>query len=254
VGAPADVCANGAPPLACDIDCAATFVPFYADCSELLSTYFDSIDEIEDHAAKAIDGMNDRCQTLEQNKIVTTMVLLQDAGCTVETAGIVAEMDVKTGRRALQLGYSGADTCSFASFDSRVAEINTNCCDDSDEDDNCQAGIPNSCDFECAAVWKKFVTECATLIAVAMPGMMEGKFVVVTATCDALPQSLMMAAIRNSVAACDCPVPPALTVTGALMCNEPGGAEGQHPSSMSPQLWMHLKTEPTCPLTMFARR
>jgi hypothetical protein len=226
VGAPADVCANGEPPLECDIDCAATFVPFYADCSELLAANFDSIDEIEDHAAKAIDGMNERCLTLEQDGIITTIVQLQDAGCTVETSGIVADKDGKMGRRALQqIGYAGADSCSLGSFDNRLAEVNTNCCNDSDEDDNCHADIPSSCDFECAAVWGRFVTDCNMIITMMMPGALED-FAKVTATCNALPQPLLIAAIRNSIAACDCPVSSALAVTGGLMYNEPAGGGG----------------------------
>jgi hypothetical protein len=128
------VCINGDPPLACDIDCATTFVPFYANCSEVLAANFDSLDfVVEDNAAKAIDGMNDRCQTIEQDKIIAAMMQLTDAGCTVKTAGIVADKDGKTGRCFLQLyGYDVADTCSFGAFDGRVAEVVTNCCDESE--------------------------------------------------------------------------------------------------------------------------
>jgi hypothetical protein len=69
-GAPADVCINGDPPLACDIDCATTFVPCYANCSEVLAANFDSLDFVEYNAATAIDGMNDRCQTIEHDQII----------------------------------------------------------------------------------------------------------------------------------------------------------------------------------------
>jgi hypothetical protein len=223
VGSSASMCTNGDPPPTCSLGCAATFVPLYDDCRKVLAAYFDSTDGIEDKTAKAIDDMNHRCLDLEQDAFITVILQMNATGCTIQTGGIVA-VDGKTGRRAIQqIGYAEAGTCSFAAFESRVAEVNANCCDDSDDDDNCHADIPNSCDLECAAVWGPFLTECEPLIKVAMPGALEGDFAKVTATCDALPKPLMIAAIRNSIAACDCVVPLALKVTAGVMCSTPPG-------------------------------
>ena len=107
--------------------------PFTLIAARYLAANFDSLDFVEDNAAKAIDGKNDRCQTIEHDKIIAAMMQLTDAGCTVKTAGTVADKDGKTGRRFFQLyGYDVADTCSFGAFDGRVAEVVTNCCDESE--------------------------------------------------------------------------------------------------------------------------
>ena len=82
MGAMADVCTDGGLLAACDIDCAITFVHVYAKCSELLlAANFDAIDEIEDHAAKAIDGMNDRglADLTLQDGIIKILLQMQDA-------------------------------------------------------------------------------------------------------------------------------------------------------------------------------
>ena len=47
------VCINGSPPAECSLDCAATLVPFFTECSDVLNAYFDSDDGVEDNAAKA---------------------------------------------------------------------------------------------------------------------------------------------------------------------------------------------------------
>ena len=220
----------------------------YSDCDKTLAANFDFDDGVWDNTAKAIAGMNDRCLAIDQQPITDAIDQMRESGCEVNTDGISADKDGKAGRR-LQVGYAGSAACSLASFDARLAEINAGCCAD---DANCPAGVPTTCDFECAIVWNPFVTECEMIIAVMMPGNIDD-FETVTRTCNALPRSPLISAIVESIASTcgDCTVPDTLATTHALQCNLANTGDDNDEGA---PVWPTLETEPSCPLSSFAIR
>jgi hypothetical protein len=241
------LCTSGGAPGPCSIDCAATFVPFYSDCDKLLAANFDFDDDVWDNKAKAIAGMNDRCLAIDQDLVTDAIDQMKQAGCEVPTDGISADKDGKSGRR-LQIGYAGKDDCSLADFDPRLDEVNTACC--ADKEENCHAGVPTSCDYECAVEWESFVTDCSRIIGVMMPENVDA-FADVTRTCHTLPRAPLISAIVEAISSnCECTVPDTLATTQALQCK---------PASLGPQVegaasWPTLQTESTCPLAGFAVR
>ena len=242
------VCTSGGAPGPCSVDCAATFVPFYSDCDKVLAAFFDFDDDVWDNKAKAISGLNDRCLDIDQDLVTDAIDQMNLAGCEVPTDGISADTDGKSGRR-LQIGYAGKDVCSLADFDPRLDEVNTACC--ADKEENCNAGVPTSCDYECAVEWERFVTDCSRIIGMMMPDNLDD-FAIVTQTCHALPRAPLISAIVEAISSnCDCSVPDTLATTQALQCN---------PASLGPHVmegipsWPTLETESTCPMSEFAGR
>ena len=71
-------------------------------------------------------------------------------------AGTNAFFTSDNDQRRLQISYHGADGCSFGTFDTRIADMNTACCDQDDRDDVCDTGIPQTCDVECASTFHDF--------------------------------------------------------------------------------------------------
>jgi hypothetical protein len=57
-------------------------------------------------------------------------------------------------------------TCSLATFNALLGEVDTACCTSSDESDEdaCIAGVPTSCAYHCGRVWTKFYEQCKDLL------------------------------------------------------------------------------------------
>jgi hypothetical protein len=241
------------------LDCAATLVPFFTECSDVLNAYFDSDDGVEDDAAKSIADMNHLCLNIDQGLVTTAIEQMKAGGCEVRTDGIEADKDGKSGRRLQHFGYQGQSACSLDSFDGRCADVDTACCSDGSgtSDKNCHAGIPTVCGFECAAEWTLFVTECDRIIAVMMPESADD-FDRVTQTCNTLPRAPLMSAIVDAILAnCDCVVPDTLAKTQAIQCGRTNMLHGfimGGGTDTSDTVWPQLQPEPNCPLFGFAAR
>ena len=97
--------------------------------------------------------------------------------------------------------YQGSGGCNFASFDSRITEVNTACCGVDDVDDECDSGIPESCDVECAGIFKVFYKECKHMLDLAFEGDTSG-FATLDTTCSSLPAPALINVIAKGLCAC----------------------------------------------------
>ena len=171
--------------------------------------------------------------------------------------------------RRMQMGYGagGDNICQFSTWDVRLAECNSACCDPLDAEDTCDqsrhGGRPLTCDFECAVVWEKFYAECASIITIVFAAQHEvlRHFQVLTETCDALPVMPMLRAIQTAVTSCECTPVPALVKTGNLSCSPDKSPYWWNPLKVvpvtlppAPNVWLQSPEEAACPLSQFEGR
>eukprot|EP01051_Picozoa_sp_SAG22_P013791 SAG22_NODE_1587_length_4052_cov_14.409562_2_plen_572_part_00 len=209
-------CEDRGMPRGCNIDCAATYIPFYESCSPVLDALFDGSDGTEDGRVKTLDGFFTTCSSRDTADVVDVIETMERQNCAVATAEIVASATDSTdagGGRRLQMGYAGMQACSYATFDARLAAVDDACCTSNDV---CDGGILRTCDFECATVWPAFDRECHMIMAGA--GMTGPAYDVLTETCGSLPVLPMMRSIVETLGRCDCDAPPALQVSASLLC------------------------------------
>ena len=101
------------------------------------------------------------------------------------------------GHRVLQIQYSGSNGCAMSQFDARAADINKQCCGANDIDDRCQkAGVPETCDVECAQHFVPFFKDCNHMLHVLMPPGKMPAFAMLNKTCvEDLPVDGMAVAL-----------------------------------------------------------
>ena len=124
------------------------------------------------------------------------LLWMKDNGCTVDLDAMVAPVLTGPGQHRRYLFGSGVtvpsegEPCStLAQFLDEVAPINEACCGSTDAT-ACAAGIPKSCDIDCAAEFLPFYGRCEGIISASLPDKVP-VFNGVRAACDSLvPQML----------------------------------------------------------------
>eukprot|EP01052_Picozoa_sp_SAG31_P048810 SAG31_NODE_10389_length_1144_cov_2.727273_2_plen_366_part_01 len=291
---------DGATPRACSMDCAATFVPFYGDCGGVMQSLLDNSDGEEDNSVKTISGFYERCigGNIGQSARDTIVAMggcnasrpicaepreHKPPRCPIFTHGITKELNRTAllepyvappppppsqstgfGRRQAQSfmgGVGGTAACSMNNFESRMAELSTACCDDSDEDDICQEGVPYSCDFECAVVWNEFREECQNMINrwFDRDHHTLRHFQVLTDTCNEIPVMPMLHAIQTALNSCECRTNELTERTTELACSpvrSPYWWLKVVPQALpaQPSSWLHIDEEASCPVAHFESR
>eukprot|EP01052_Picozoa_sp_SAG31_P044467 SAG31_NODE_7764_length_1601_cov_37.649134_1_plen_320_part_01 len=253
-----DQCPEGVQPLMCSMDCAATFVPFYGDCGGVIQSLLDRSDGEEDNAVKRISGFYDICigggngesarETIRQmggcnasRPICAEPREHKPPKCPIFTDGITKVLNRTAlqepyvapppppsqggfGRRQAQSfmgGFGGTSTCSMNNFESRMNDLTIACCEETDEDDICEGGVPFACDFECSIVWHEFREECQNMIHIVFdrePTVLR-HFQVLTETCNTVPVLPMLHAIQTALNSCECTRVPQLEQTTELACS-----------------------------------
>jgi hypothetical protein len=113
-------------------------------------------------------------------------------------------------------------TCPWASFESRLAEVDAACCHEGEV--VCHDGIPDACPYRCGRLWTAFKEGCQTLLGTVFDNLDHlNRF---TGRClDVDPESLAMALDTAQCAVCGDGV-----VRGAEQCDD-GAANADAPGA-----------------------
>ena len=63
-------------------------------------------------------------------------------------------------RRTQGAEYAGSSACKMRTFDDKLDAFNGHCCNTTDKDDRCLAGVPVNCDYDCAKYLPTFYPAC----------------------------------------------------------------------------------------------
>ena len=137
------------------------FVPFYDQCQDLLLEFLE-----EDIVA--FDGVQRACVTMPSDAVFERIRAMGQTGCTFPN------QELGTGRRLQGLNFhhsDESDLCPFVDFDDRANRVNDKCCNQrlaTSATVGCTsggpAGVPTTCDVECAMEFIPFMEECSAII------------------------------------------------------------------------------------------
>ena len=194
----AEACDSEGMPKECDLGCASEFVPFVAECHDLLTGLVG--DEMP-----AFEAASDGCvAAADIPHLRAEAKALMDRGCILRgfmpPAPPPAPPPPGTGHRRTQ-GLIGLHThmeyeqCPWDTFNDRADQVNRACC--YGPGGECANGIPTACDAECAVVFPSFLSDCRETASAILGSNMEA-YEALEAQCDEADPAPLMAAIREA--------------------------------------------------------
>lgn len=110
------------------------------------------------------------------------------------------QVDSTGGHRRTQIHIVDT-TCDARDMSDRTAQVNTDCCNDSD--DNCAYGVPTTCDARCAITYIAYYTECSQQISASFSPQLQSQFAGLFDTCRSLPVDPLLNIVATAQ---QCPV------------------------------------------------